>query len=64
MKIGIYLEVKFRALGITFGHLRQAFRVGPGVPTLIEAADIPKPEDAQKVFDQRGVKIWAWPLLG
>lgn len=57
MQIGIYLEVKFRAFGFTFGSLRQAFEFNG---LILQPVPGSKPDDAEKVFDDRGVKLYWW----
>lgn len=60
MSIGIYLEVKFRAFGFTFGSMRQGFLFNG---TILTPSDITKPDDARKVWDKNGVKLHWWPVL-
>lgn len=62
MNIGVYLSVKFRAFGITFGTYTNGARlsVGPqGIQFSITGAT-GVPAGAETIFNERGVLLEAW----
>jgi len=61
MNIHIYLRIKFRAFGITYGEVRRQFRLtidDAGFGFSSEAINVP--DTAKKVYDDHGVQLKGW----
>ncbi len=60
MKLYVYLRVKFRAFGITFGNYEWQYRVELGPPPAVFKDDSPIPNSARVVINERGVVLKLW----
>lgn len=61
--VGVYVRVKFRAFGITFGSVEKAWTLGvsqnqPLSVTEIQTNEVPN--TAKKILDRNGVIVKVW----
>jgi hypothetical protein len=56
----LFIKVKFRAFGITFGELQKKFSVSYGAGFHYSEINDEVPVDAVKILDQRGVVVKLW----
>jgi hypothetical protein len=63
--LGVYLFVKFRCFGITFGTLTVCKRFTFDGKKVVDAGDWagPVPDDARVLWSKSGVTLKVWPQL-
>ena len=61
MILHIYVRVKFRSFGVTFGEIRRQYEVSfDGATVKFNNQAVSVPDHAKKLFDQRGVQVKCW----
>ena len=62
--VGIYLSVKFRAFGITFGSVKCIKQVTCNTRGVLSVTDLPDsiPDNSTKLFSKNGVDLRFWTI--
>ena len=64
VKIGIRINVKFRAFGVTFGYAKQSFNLShDGTNFTVDSTGDPTDTLVITIYDNHGVKVECWPVL-
>lgn len=60
IQFNLFVSVKFRALRITFGTVKGAWRLSPTPPMATEIPLDEVPANARTIFDKRGITLKTW----